>query len=339
MQSANAESETVPVEISVVIPLRNEASSVRVLLDAVLRQSLPAKEIVITDAGSSDSTPAIIEEFIDAGAPVKLIRETAAFPGRGRNIGVQNSNSEWIAFTDGGNKPEQNWLASLAEKTRSEPAPDIVYGSYAPVIDSFFKECAAIAYVTAPDPIDGVLGRSRFIASTLVRRQAWQAVGGFPEHLRSAEDLVFMNLLEARGCRIARAPAAVVHWTIQPGLWRTFRRFVTYARNNIRAGLWRQWQLPLFQRYVILALTAAAVFYFGLKWLFASLVLWLGFMMARALRALWLNRICYPATFSRNILRLMMVVPILGVLDLATAVGSIQWLLVDWRRPNRSHAF
>jgi hypothetical protein len=35
----------------------------------------------------------------------------------------------------------------------------------------------------------------------------------------------------------------------------------------------------------------------------------------------------------------MMVVPILGVLDLATAVGSIQWLLVDWRRPNRSHAF
>jgi hypothetical protein len=62
-------------------------------------------------------------------------------------------------------------------------------------------------------------------------------------------------------------------------------------------------------------------------------------MMARALRALWLNRICYPATFSRNILRLMMVVPILGVLDLATAVGSIQWLLVDWRRPNRSHAF
>jgi glycosyltransferase involved in cell wall biosynthesis len=339
MQSANVESDTAPVEISVVIPVRNEESSLRALLEALLRQSLPPKEIVVTDAGSTDSTAAIVEQFINAGAPVKLIREKAALPGRGRNIGVEKSNCEWIAFTDGGNKPEQDWLASLAEKARSEPVPDLVYGSYAPIVDSFFKECAAIAYVTAPDTVDGILGRSRFIASTLVRREAWQAVGGFPEHLRSAEDLIFMNRIEARGFRIARAPAAVVHWTIQPELGKTFRRFVTYARNNIRAGLSRQWQLPLFQRYAVIGFIALPAFYFGLNWLFVPVFLWLGFMIARALRALWQNRTCYPATLFRNTLRLMMVVLILAALDFATAVGSIQWLLFDWRRPTRYHAF
>ena len=39
-----------------------------------------------------------------------------------------------------------------------------------------------------------------------MRRQAWEAVGGFPENLRSAEDLLFMNKVEQAGFRAVRAP-------------------------------------------------------------------------------------------------------------------------------------
>ena len=80
--------ENSPIDISVVVPVRDEESSIRDLLNALLRQTLRPTEIVITDAGSSDSTVEIIEEFVKAGAPVKLIHERGALLGRGRNIGV-----------------------------------------------------------------------------------------------------------------------------------------------------------------------------------------------------------------------------------------------------------
>jgi glycosyltransferase involved in cell wall biosynthesis len=317
------------IEISVVVPVRNEEDSVRVVIDGLLGQTLLPSEIVITDGGSVDATREIIEEFISRGAPVRLIREQDSMPGRARNVGVEHAQCDWIAFTDAGTRPEPGWLAALASKAGDGSNADVVYGSFAPIVDSFFKECAAIAYLPPAVEIAGTLTSAKSIASALMRRQVWAAVGGFPEQLRSAEDLLFMERIEARGFRELRAPEAMVHWNIQANLWRTFKRFVTYSRNNIRAGLWRQWQSAIFLRYAYLAIIAAPVVFFGLRWLAVPLGFWLVLMLARAIRALQKNRRVYPASAGRNVLRLITLIPIIATLDLAAFIGSLNWLLLD----------
>ena len=316
-------------EISVVVPVRDEEASIRALLEGLLNQTLLPKEIVITDGGSVDATREIIEEFIKTGAPVRLIREKDSLPGRARNTGARHARYQWIAFTDAGTSPAPDWLASLAENVGDRSAVDVVYGSYEPVADSFFKECAAMAYVPpATSTAEGAV-RPRSIVSALMRRKAWEEVGGFPEHLRSAEDLLFMNKVEQAGFRIVRAPQAVVYWTIQPGLWSTFRRFSAYAHNNIRAGLWRQWQAAIFQRYALVAIVALPAVFVGVKWLIVPLVLWLALMVARAARTLVQNRRSFPAGIFRNSLRLLLIVPIIATLDAAAFAGTISWLLRD----------
>jgi glycosyltransferase involved in cell wall biosynthesis len=317
------------IEISVVVPVLNEEESIRILLDGLLSQTLPPNEIVITDGGSIDATREIIEEFVGRGAPVKLVRERNSLPGRARNVGVENARCDWIAFTDAGTMPAPDWLAELAGKAGNDGAAAVVFGSYEPVVDSFFRQCAAIAYVPATTlTADGPV-RPLSIVSALMRRTVWEGVGGFPEHLRSAEDLVFMNRIEAEGYRIARAPRAVVYWTIQPGLWKTFRRFVTYSRNNIRAGLWRKWQAAIFQRYALMGIVAVPAVFLGVKWLAVPLLLVLAQLIVRAIRALHQNRHSYPAGITRSILRLLLVVVIVATLDAAAFVGSIGWLLFD----------
>jgi len=320
-------------EISVVVPVRNEEASIRALLEGLLSQTLPPKEIIITDGGSVDATREIIEEFIKDGAPVRLIRERNSLPGRARNIGAKHSRYEWIAFTDAGTKSGPDWLASLAENVGDGSAVDVIYGSYDPVVDSFYRECAAIAYVPpAANSGEGPV-RPRSIVSALMRRTVWEAVGGFPEDLRSAEDLLFMNKIEHAGFRIARAPQAVVYWSIQPGLWSTFRRFSVYARNNIRAGLWRQWQAAIFRRYALIGLAALPAIFIGAKWLFVPAVLWLVLLIARAARAIVQNRSTYPAGVFRNSLRLLLIVPIIATLDAASFAGTIIWFFADKLRP------
>lgn len=324
------------IEISVVVPVRNEAKTIRALLEGLLGQTFPPDQIVITDGGSVDETCAIIQEFVDRGAPVTLLTDRDSLPGRSRNIAAAKARNDWLAFIDAGITPEHDWLQALADQIVEPAHADVVYGSYEPVIDSFFTECAAIAYVPPPAMTEAGPVRPYSIASALMPRAAWEKAGGFPEHLRSAEDLVFMQRVEAAGFRIVRAPSAIVHWSIQPGLWPTFRRFVVYARNNMRAGLWRNWQRQIFLRYALTVMTGLPAIFLGARWLIIPAGLWLGMMTARALRALAQNRQSYPATLIRNLFRLLLIIPILADIDLATFVGTFQWLLLDsWADTNR----
>ena len=324
------------MKVSVVVPVRDEERSIRALLDSLLAQTRPPDEIVITDGGSTDATPQIIEEYIQNGAPVRLIRAGAALPGRGRNLGAAQASHEWVAFTDAGIRLESNWLEALVAKAEADDSIDVVYGSWQPVTDTFFKQCAAIAYVPPPTLHDGIITRPRFIASTLLRREAWRAVNGFPEELRSAEDLLFMDRVENAGYRFVFEPRAQVHWDLRPTLWATFKRFVVYSRNNIRAGLFWQWQATvLFKYYGVLAVLLAAVLIFKPSLVWFPIAAWLLLLMARAAVAIRRNRFCYPASFLQNVVRGATVMSLLAVLDAAAIMGSIQWLLLDCFRWSR----
>ena len=323
------------MKVSVVIPVRDEEGSIRELLDSLLAQTRPPDEIVITDGGSVDATPQIIEDYIRRGAPVRLIRAGAALPGRGRNLGAAQASFEWLAFTDAGIRLENNWLEALISKAEANDSIDVVYGSWEPVTNSFFKQCAAIAYVPPPALQDGALIRPRFIASALLRRAAWQAVNGFPEDLRSGEDLVFMDRVESAGYKAVFEPRAQVHWDLRSTLWSTFRRFLVYSRNNIRAGLFRQWQATILFRYGVLAILLLVALIVEPAWVLFPIGAWLLMLLARAAVSIRRNRNFYPASLFHNVLRGAMVMCLLAVLDAAAILGSIQWLLLDSFRWSR----
>lgn len=317
------------MKVSVVVPVRDEEGSIRELLDSLLAQTRPPDEIVITDGGSLDATPQIIEDYIRRGAPVRLIRAGAALPGRGRNLGAAQASFEWLAFTDAGIRLANNWLEALVAKAKANDSIDVVYGSYEPVTDSFFKQCAAIAYVPPPALHDQELIRPRSIASALLRREAWRAVNGFPEDLRSAEDLVFMDRLESAGYKTAFEPRAQVYWNLRPTLWSTFKRFLTYSRNNIRAGLFRQWQSTILFRYAALTALLLVSLIVEPAWAWFVIAAWLLLLVARTVVSIRRNRFCYPAPFFRNLIRGPIVMSLLAVLDAAAILGTIQWLLRD----------
>jgi glycosyltransferase involved in cell wall biosynthesis len=325
------------MKVSVVVPVRDEEESIRFLLDGLLGQTLPPDEIVIVDGGSQDRTPPIIEEYARRTTRVRLIRETNALPGRGRNLGAAQARNEWLAFIDAGVEPANDWLARLGECVERESKIDVVFGSWEPVTNSLFEECAAIAYAYAPSKeIDERFIRSRAISSSLMRRSVWRAVGGFPEELRSGEDLLFMNQIDTAGFRVAYTPQALVRWSIPPTFWLTFKRFVIYSRNNLRAGLGRQWQEPVLVLYALMCV-CAAILALVTGWLIVSFVAGLVLLLlARSVVAILRNRDRYPAGGVRNFLRLLVLVPLLATIDLATALGSARWFLTDRFSPTKT---
>jgi glycosyltransferase involved in cell wall biosynthesis len=86
-------------KVSVVIPTYNRGSTIKRAVASVLAQGFPIHEVVIVDDGSTDDTLEILSKIKDSR--IKVIES----PGRSgapsaRNLGVEASSGEWIAFQD-----------------------------------------------------------------------------------------------------------------------------------------------------------------------------------------------------------------------------------------------
>jgi glycosyltransferase involved in cell wall biosynthesis len=317
--------------ISVIVPVRNEESSIAQLLQGILAQTHRPAEIVITDGGSTDRTKEIIREHqASYPIPIVLVETDHALPGRGRNLAIARATHEWIASLDGGIRPRPDWLEQLVATARREPEAEIVYGAAEPLTDTYFTECAAVSYVPG--------GRlTQFIASCLLRRSAWAAAGGFREDLRSGEDLLFFRSLKAAGVKAASCEGALVSWELRPTLARTFRRFTVYSRNNMRAGLGREWQFNVTRLYLILSVLLVAGFFVRPLLLLPPAIL-----LLRTAKRIWsFYRARAPERLWRELLnprRVLTIAWINVVIDIATLRGLWQWVLHDRALPvNKLH--
>ena len=306
--------------VSVVIPVRNEALSLPALFESLAHQTFAPSEIVLVDGGSTDGTADRVRAMAEAEPRIRLIEAGPATPGRGRNVGITAVRHEWVALTDAGAWVEPTWLEELVTAARREPHVSVVYGNYEPVTDTFFTRCAALAYVAPKNAAARGSLRGPSTISMLLTREVWELVGGFPD-LRAGEDLIFMERVADLGVHIAWAPAATVWWQLQPSLVSTFRRFITYSRHNVRAGLQRRWHYRLARQYVIATVFVVLAGVYDWRWLLA---LPAGLAL-RTAKSVWhrrgLNGLGWRAV---NPAQFFGVLGILLAVDAATFIGWVQ---------------
>lgn len=313
------------MKISLVVPVKNEAGSIECLMSSVAAQMRRPDEMIVVDGGSEDGTPEIVEEWLKRRSLsdwARVLRVDEATPGKGRNIGAANARYDWIAFTDAGIRVEEPWLERLVEVAERDDQIDVVYGSYEPEADMFFERCAALAYVAPKRLREGRQMRGPAIVSSLIRREVWEAVGGFPD-LRAAEDLIFMEAVERKGYKIAWAPQAVVWWRMPPNFGSVFRRFALYSLHNVKIGRQYDWHYGVARQYAVWI--AFVILGFVLSGWF-----WLAPLMgygARVAKGIWMRREGRGLFWAMNPAQFAMVAAILLTIDAATFVG--------WRRATR----
>jgi glycosyltransferase involved in cell wall biosynthesis len=310
-----------PGRVAVVVPLQDEESTVGSLLRSLAAQTRLPDEVILVDAGSTDRTCERITGF-RAPFPLKLVSAGRVFPGTARNAGVSHTTAEWVAFTDGGIVLEPDWLQELLAVAQDKT--DAVFGNVEPVCDSFFRECAALAYVPPRDQ-HGTRGPS--VACAIVRRSTFLRVGAFPPY-RAAEDLIFVARLRSAGALLAWTARANVRWQIAGGLGATFNRFASYSTHNLRAGWARHWHLGVARLYLLLALVVVTAYAVGAgAWVGLTLP---SFFLARALRTAWVKRVSFSfGTFHPG--RILGAAVTLAVIDAAMMAGYVLWLWQDPR--------
>jgi glycosyltransferase involved in cell wall biosynthesis len=317
------------LDVTLIVPVRNEAATIGAFVETLLGQTLQPAEIVIADGGSTDDTREILRGFVARGAPIRLVEDPDALPGRGRNLAIREARTEWVAMTDAGTKVDPNWLERLVLASERDPACDVVYGTYQPLMSTFFQKCLALAFVPPEIEIDGKHVRGPSTASMMIRARVWKDVGGFREDLRACEDLLFFSALEAKGVRVAAAPDAFVRWSIPSTFRAVFRRFRAYSLHTLKAGLGRSWHVAVARMYAVAAVCVALAAV--THWALVALVP-LG-LLARAYRSIRLRGLWIPAIGRVGPLTYVVVAVIILWIDLAMFAGLADFLV---RKP-RGH--
>ncbi len=226
-----------PRDVSVIVTVKNEASSIGTLLDSLGQQTVVPSEIVIVDGGSIDGTVERIQQYRQ-GLPIKLLVREGTNISQGRNAAIEAAGGEIIASTDAGVRLVPDWLEELTRPLEEDPSIHLVSGFFLPEPQSVFE----IAMGATVLPVQADVDPARFLPSSrsvAFRKKAWENVGGYPDWLDYCEDLVFDFALRDAGYKFSFAPDAVAYFRPRSSLGAFWRQYFQYARGDGKADLWR----------------------------------------------------------------------------------------------------
>jgi glycosyltransferase involved in cell wall biosynthesis len=94
------------IEVSVIIPTYNGGKKISNALDALLKQSFKAFEVIVVIDGSTDNTFKMLERFSSSFAQIKIITQSNQGRSAVRNRGVKEAISDLVIFYDDDMVPE-----------------------------------------------------------------------------------------------------------------------------------------------------------------------------------------------------------------------------------------
>lgn len=172
--------------VSVIIPTYNRGAFLEETVSSVLAQTFTDWELLVVDDGSTDDTESVLAPYADA---LRYIRIPHSGVSAARNVGLQETQGEWVAFLDS----DDLWLPKKLERQirALQRSPEIPL-SYTDEIwirngrrvnprarhqkysGWIFERCLPLCIISP--------------SSALIRRDLFEEVGEFDETLPACED-------------------------------------------------------------------------------------------------------------------------------------------------------
>lgn len=217
---------------SVIVPVRDGAESLRVLLESLRAQTLPAErfEVIVVDNGSKDDGADVARSM---GAVV--LEDPEPGRARARNKGAVIARGDYFAFIDADCVASDRWLETLAGCAGRQPliaGPVIVTAGLPPNRIERFEQLWRFAQEA------WVKQGWAATANLVVERRAFESVGGFDEAFWTGEDAEFCIRAGRAGFGLGYCPGAEASHPGEARLWPMLKRSFWHGYGS--AQVWRR---------------------------------------------------------------------------------------------------
>lgn len=216
MSPAPANQPSTQPTVAVIIPAYNCEPYILAALQSIGQQTRLPERVVVIDDGSTDATAAVVEAFAEQSPfPLTLLRQENRGIAGARNAGMAACHEDLVAFLDGDDTYYPPFLDRAAAALAQHPDLLLCFLDR-DVVDAggrFLRrdlDHPVFRAIAAERLADGVsvLTGNPFLAlmpgnvipiGLMVRRTAFDAIGGFDEEMRLVEDKPFLMRLARLG--------------------------------------------------------------------------------------------------------------------------------------------
>jgi GT2 family glycosyltransferase len=191
-------------DVTVVIPCFGYGEFLAEAVGSALGQEGGAPRVIVVDDGAADArTLRALDDLPDG---VELLRQDNAGVSAARNAGAAAAQTPYVLMLDADDRLRPRALATLRAPLEAEPSLGFAYGDA-----EFFGAWSGRLAFPDYDPYR-LLHRSIVTATSLMRRDVFEAVGGFDGALPGYEDWdLYLGALE-QGWRGRRVPEVVLDY-------------------------------------------------------------------------------------------------------------------------------
>jgi glycosyltransferase involved in cell wall biosynthesis len=205
--------------VSVLLPVFNAAAYLRAAVESVLTQTSTDFELIAIDDGSTDHSPAILQEFAQRDPRVRVITRSNAGIAVALNDGLAAAQGEFIARVDADDICLPQRFERQVAYMREHPEC-VLLGSRALLIDPFdtplFETENLLEHEWIADTLLHAEGWAVIHPTTMMRTEAVRQVGGYRPQFVPSEDIdLFLRLLETGG-RAANLPDVLLKYRQHP---------------------------------------------------------------------------------------------------------------------------
>lgn len=102
------------VKVSIIVPVYNTAKYLSMCIESLINQTLKDIEIILINDGSTDESESIIKKYKDKR--IKYISKKNEGIGKTRNLGIEKTNGEYLAFIDSDDYIEFDFCEEMYNK-------------------------------------------------------------------------------------------------------------------------------------------------------------------------------------------------------------------------------
>jgi succinoglycan biosynthesis protein ExoA len=224
------------VEVSVLVPVLNEEAHIRGAVESMRAQRFDgAIEFIFIDGGSTDATPAILEELAAEDPRLRLLDNPRRITPVALNIGLEQARGEVVVRMDAHTHYPPDYIARGVERLRRGDAAH-VSGPQIAVGQGRWSRRVATALATrlgtggadfrhlAGGEIEVDSGfTGMWLRSTLERH------GGWDERWMNDQDTELAARIRAEGGLVVCLPEMAASYIPRDSLWRLARQYWRYG--------------------------------------------------------------------------------------------------------------
>ena len=228
-------------QVSFIIPVLNEAKTLRQCLNALFALEYPQDriEILIALGNSTDNTRAIAEEYARNYQTVKLFENPSGNTALGRNICIEHASGELLMNYSGHVIAEQNLLDVLVNKLLQLPNEIAAVGcsNVSPDEQNLIGKATGVAFAGFMGgknifPQNEVFDTERYVdhvSFACYRRNAVEQVGNFDPAFWCGQDAELDIRIHKNGYKILYTPDTRVYHFKRSTMCALFRQMYRYG--------------------------------------------------------------------------------------------------------------